>query len=352
MDPKGQFLARLIRSGARAYASGAIARMRERNPRILEGGLPSGFADPLEDTAVRLLHLAEALAAGREELLCHQIAWYKVAFEARGVHPDYLSANLEALEQEMAEALPANGAGTARAFLEACRKRLAEAPSQVPSLLEGGHPHVELARRFLLAILETRAGDALELLRDALDSGIPVRDLYAHVLVRVQQEVGRMWQMAEIHTAEEHFGSRVVERALDLLHQRMPRQPANGRRVLTSAVGGNLHDIGIRMVSDYFEMEGWSPVHLGSGIPAHDMAAALRDFEIRLVAVSASMVLHVSATAELTDNLRRTYGSAVPPILVGGSVFRVVPDLWQVVGADAGANDPAEAVEVANRLLS
>jgi methanogenic corrinoid protein MtbC1 len=49
--------------------------------------------------------------------------------------------------------------------------------------------------------------------------------------------------------------------------------------------------------------------------------------------------------------LRAALGRRCPPILVGGAPFAMVDDLYAVIGADAGAADPATAVARAKALL-
>jgi methanogenic corrinoid protein MtbC1 len=40
------------------------------------------------------------------------------------------------------------------------------------------------------------------------------------------------------------------------------------------------------------------------------------------------------------------------PIIVGGTPFRIVPDLWQVVGADGFALTAADALKVGEQLTT
>ena len=40
------------------------------------------------------------------------------------------------------------------------------------------------------------------------------------VLVRVQGEMGRLWQMNQLHSAEEHLGSRLAEELLEVVKER------------------------------------------------------------------------------------------------------------------------------------
>ncbi|MBX3464981.1 MAG: cobalamin-dependent protein [Planctomycetes bacterium] len=353
MSSPQRFAAHLLRTASRAYAAAAVDCLRRERPQLLADGLPAEFADPLDDTQVRILHLAESVAVDRPALLEHSIAWYKVALHHRGVPADYLRANLDAIETALRQELPADAAAIARRHLLAARAHVERAPASLPSLLSRQAPHGDLAARFLLAVLEARGDDALDLLRGALDAGTTIADLHDHVLTVAQREAGRMWLMGEITIADEHYGSALADRALWLLHERLPRPPAGAPRVLTLGVGGNLHDLGLRLVAQRLQLAGFAVHHLGGNMPPGELDLLLADQRVDLIAVSATMALHLHALAQTIDHLRQAEaGGRRRPILVGGEPFRVVPDLHALLGADAAATDADGAVAAARRLVA
>ena len=60
--------------------------------------------------------------------------------------------------------------------------------------------------------------------------GRTLAELHDGVVVPVQREVGRMWLMAEIPIADEHFASQVVRTCLDRLAASAARGPRRGRK--------------------------------------------------------------------------------------------------------------------------
>lgn len=351
MQSPERFAAGLLRQGARAHALAAVATLAQHCPDLLAHGLPGTFADPVDDARTRILTLAEALDVDRPELLAHQVAWYKVALAHRGVAADYLVANLEAIGRALREGLPDACHDAVDRHLSQALQRAHDAPIELPSVLAGAAPLRDEARRFLLALLENRRSDALDLVSGARTAGRSVAEVHDHLLVPVQREIGRMWLMAEIPIADEHFASRVVETCLDRLAAGAPLAPRRGRSVLTCAVGGDLHCIGVRMVGQRLEMHGFDVWDLGADMPASDFEWLLQDRRVDLIALGATLVLHVGGARQTIARLRTTLGPACPPILVGGGPFTVVDDLWQVVGADAVANDLASAVARVEALL-
>ena len=347
MDPQGQFVAALLDASGRAYASGAVQRLRDHAPESEVDRL--GSARLIADTQARIACLAESLASGRPELFEHEITWLGSTWTARGVSRQLLNGLLVSLREELAEDLPTVAATRACEVIDRALGRLsAELPESATALVDG-LPHLELARQFLGAILEGHRRPALDLIAQAFESGVTIPELHGHVLARVQSELGRLWQVGSTIASEEHVGTRIVEDALALLRVHMQPEPTNGRCVLIASVRGNLHDIGARMVADQFELAGWRSVLLGADTPTDNLVEAASLFSADLLALSAGRGHNVRATAEIVSVVREHLPHL--PVLVGGRPFSLLPDLWQAVGADGSAIDAPGAVREGSRLL-
>ncbi len=341
----------LIRHTLKAYAAGASARMADAAPdRIIAYG-DTGESDLRGDLEIRLRYLSESLAIGRVELFQDHLAWSKIATVARQQPLDLIDVSLEAIIEEFRDNLPEHAAEQAIGYIEAARGALEQAPTETPSELEEPGEFTELAQRYLIAVLETRGDDAVELVLDAFDAGAAPEDLFEHVLARSQREIGRMWQMAELHIAEEHFASRIAERVLAALHERTPRDQSNGHRVLCATPSGELHDFPCRVVASHFEWRGWTSLLLGASMPVLDMLLGFGDLEAEVLAVSASSGLEIRTIQSMVQVIRHHSEKPDIPVLVGGRPFNVIPDLWQTVGADAYAPSARLAPDVALALL-
>lgn len=95
--------------------------------------------------------------------------------------------------------------------------------------------------------------------------------------------------------------------------------------------------------------------YLGSNMPANDLGWLLQDRSFELIAIAATLTLHLGALAATIARIRANTnvhgaGGKRPAILVGGELFGIVPDLHAAVGADAGAADAVAAVAAARRL--
>jgi methanogenic corrinoid protein MtbC1 len=121
--------------------------------------------------------------------------------------------------------------------------------------------------------------------------------------------------------------------------------------MIATCVGGELHEIGVRMVADLFEMAGWDSYYLGANSPVQGVLQAIEDRQPDVLAISATLTVHVGQVREMIERVRAAHHEESPVILVGGYPFLLSTDLWQRVGADGFAPNAEQAVQVANALV-
>jgi methanogenic corrinoid protein MtbC1 len=175
------------------------------------------------------------------------------------------------------------------------------------------------------------------------DAGTDVRALYLEVLQPALYEIGRRWQEAEISVAQEHLATATTQSLMARLAGRLDgRATRRDRRALVACAEGELHSIGVRMVADFLEADGWEVLFVGALSPAGavaEMAAAQR---VDLVALSAALAQRVPEIATAVSALRAL--ETVPVIAVGGQAFGGDATLALATGADLYASNADEFV--------
>jgi len=225
-------------------------------------------------------------------------------------------------------------------------------PDEPPALLPDDSPYAELARSYLSALLQGQRAEASRLIHDAVRAGVPVRDIYLHVFEPVQHEIGRLWQKNEVTVAQEHFCTASTQWIMSQLYPHILTSPRKQRVMVATCVGGDLHEIGVRMIADFFEMEGWETHYLGANTPAASIVQMIQDRNADLLAVSATMTYHIRQVAELIVAIRTTRRGKQVKIMVGGYPFNLEPTLWREIGADAFARNAEESLSVAESLFA
>lgn len=341
----------IIDSVARALAEWTVTSHHETDRTLAQRYGPTWRTDWVADVQQRLHHLAQAVAVRRPAVFVETVSWAGTAFAARDVAPEDLSQSLACMRQVAAAELPEPVGATAADYIDQAIGGLGGARA-ANGHIDAAHPLGELMLKYLESLLEGRRAQAGSLVLGAADGGTDIRDLYMSVLQAAQVEIGRMWHRGEISVADEHFATATTEHVMSLLSARSPDRPSRNRRVVASAVAGDLHCLGVRMVAEFFEMDGWDVIYLGADMPAADVIGAVAGHRAHVLALSATSFLGLRGLGELIDAVRRAADVGAPKVIVGGAPFRLVPDLHEELGADATAPSAPEAVALANRLLS
>ncbi len=348
----GPFAAQLLRSGSAAHAARAVEELLERHPEIGDLFGDHAFRRWQDNTAQRLQELAASVEMGEPEMFVTEIGWSRDAFEARGVPVDALRRSLEILALTLEESLPES----AFAAVEPCLNRGIEA-CVASEKKERRIPADGTLGVLMLEYLEqAMRGDrvaAVTTIVQAFEKGTPVEDLYERVLLASEAEIGTMWHLGEVSISEEHMvteTARAVMGVLCYLSTGKKIPPEDRPTVTVAAVEGDRHDLGVRAVSDLFEIAGFRSVCLGASSPASDIAQAVEDYGARYVVLSAAMSVHVPSVTTTIRAIRERTPKA--RILVGGEAFRSSDQLPELVGADGFASSPREAVRLAKEWES
>ncbi len=339
-------LARWLFTNQLRLAARITEAHRGRPSRRGARGPSAGAGDPGD----HLEYLTAAVAASAPALFLDYIGWAKVVLAGRGFPEKHLAQSLDAtrsvLETELAPA-PWSIAGP---LLDEATRVLPTLPREAPSPISKANPHAELAARYVSALL---AGDrhlASRMILGAVEGGVPVGDIYVHVVSPAQHEIGRLWQMNRISVAQEHYCTAATQQVMSRLYPSIFTTPRNGLRLIATTVEGELHELGARMVADFFELAGWDAYYLGASTPLPDLVAAIVERRPALVVISATMTRHVATVGEYVRGIRARPEIAEVPILVGGYPFNLAANLWKHVGADGFERSPDDAVRLGQRL--
>jgi MerR family transcriptional regulator, light-induced transcriptional regulator len=349
------FLAELLRTTAGEIGVSAAHKLIESNPGLAARYQPLPACKWKDTLTSWTIELSAALTAGCPSIFARQIAWRRSAFIARGVPTDDLKLGLGALRTLVLAEVPEEDRATIDAFFkpalcaidstsEGCGQ--SESSSLCADTKMG-----QMGIKYLVAILEGDRFEASKLILEAAASGTPVHDLYTQVLCPAQTELGRMWEQAEIDVAEEHFATATTQMVMAQLYSFLDRRPRNGLTVVAATVTGNHHDIGIRMVADFFEMAGWKAVYLGQGVPPEELATSVVTFEADLLVLGACMHTQLQAIGDAVRMVRSLDEERRCKILVGGPGFAETGELWRTMGADAFAESAETAVAAAEQMM-
>jgi methanogenic corrinoid protein MtbC1 len=303
--------------------------------------IPDGLAEALLDALVC------ALSWDNEALFADSVGWAMTAADGIGFPGAAARRHLRRLAALMRLRLP-GGAGL-RAGRTITNAMQAEPGEPMGTCRED--PRISLlAALYFRALLRGDRHLASRLVLHAVEHGATVRKLYLGVFQPALHEIGRLWQLNRISVAEEHYCTAATQLVMSQLYPHIFSSGRNGRTVVVACVSGDLHELGARMVADFFEMDGWDSYYTGASTPLTGVVRAVAERHADVLAVSATITQHVPEVRRLIGLVRSHPGCGRVNIIVGGHPFNRDPSLWREVGADGTGLDAHAAVETGNSL--
>lgn len=304
-----------------------------------------------EDVERHISYLCESIASAQSDLFAEYIAWANVVLMKYNIPTSELKTNLDCLLAAVVDACP-DAKHAVSLIIGDAVKRL-DAGSPLPeSFIAPDKPHAALAKRYLDCLLKGDRHEASKMILAAAGAEVPVRDIYLHVFQPAQREIGLLWQKNEVSVAQEHYCTAATQMIMSQLYPRIFSKDHNGKTMVATCVNGDLHEIGVRMVADFMEMNGWDTHYLGANSPSASITQTLKEKSAVLLAVSATMTFHLHHVSALIKAVRSDPALKNVKILVGGYPFSVARNLWEQMGADGFAADAESAASVADTLTA
>jgi methanogenic corrinoid protein MtbC1 len=328
-----------------------ISLLWERNPRYDEIFDAEGRRKCREDVKYHLLYLADSMGAESLQLFLEYIRWVKSLFVSIDVPNESFKESLRVMREVILEREELPGSDEVVELLEKSIADFDHLETEEPSYISEKRPLGTLARQYLDALLGRRRDEAMRLVLDSVEGGTDIRDIYQHVFQPTQWEIGRLWQENEVSVAQEHYCTAVTQLVMSRLYPYIFRQEKHGRVFVGTSVGDELHELGIRMIADFFELDGWDSHFLGANTPAESIVETVAETRADVLGISVTITYHIDQARRIIEQLRSRPDLSGVKILVGGYPFNLDPELWKKVGADGTAATADGAIEKARELV-
>jgi methanogenic corrinoid protein MtbC1 len=171
-----------------------------------------------------------------------------------------------------------------------------------------------------------RAGDpsaASAVVDLGLNDGLPAVVVQSRVIAPAMGKIGEQWEQGRVSVAEEHLASGVSHEVLTRLYPGLRRRPRrDGDTVVVAAVHGEHHELGLRMVADVFDGDGFDVRFFGADVPGSSLLAWVDEHRPTTVALGVTMPLGAATLVRQVLGLRE--GNPKLQVIIGG---QGVPDV-------------------------
>lgn len=207
-----------------------------------------------------------------------------------------------------------------------------------------------LQASYLHALVAGSGREADRVVTEALDLAVTPQQIYLDIFQPTAYQIGQLWQRNKVSVAQEHLATAIVERQMGEMHPMFRAKQPRSRTMVLGCVPEEWHRVGLRMVADFFEADGWEVHYLGANVPVKELVGLARESHADLVGLSAEMIFNVPRVSEFVQALDQAGLSGIP-VIAGGMPFIVQHDLAHALNLRGSAPNAEEAVHLANEIV-
>lgn len=178
---------------------------------------------------------------------------------------------------------------------------------------------VNAHKEFLKLLLSGNRLMSSEFAHAFLNKQVSIKELYESIIKNALYDIGELWEYNKISVATEHLASAIVEAILNEMYSKVISENKINKTVIVACVEKEYHQIGIKMISDVFEMNGWNAHFLGANTPTSELITFAKIIKPDMLAISLSIYFHLPILEEMILKIRAEFVDL--PILVGGQAF-------------------------------
>ena len=188
-----------------------------------------------------------------------------------------------------------------------------------------------------------------ELVRQAIDEGIPADTILNEGLISGMDVIGAKFKANEIFVPEVLIAARAMNMGAALLKPILAENGAKTTgKVCIGTVKGDLHDIGKNLVRMMLESKGLEVIDLGVDVTAERFVETAQKEGCQIICCSALLTTTMGVMADVVKAAKDAGIRDQVKIMIGGAP--VTQAYCQQIGADAYTPDAATAAEVAVAL--
>lgn len=193
---------------------------------------------------------------------------------------------------------------------------------------------------FLHMLEEENKEGCVEFALSKLESGeLDLVTLYTEILEPSLNNMTCKLNEKKVCVWKEHIRTSIVRTIIEccypylLKEKRKNNIKSSKGSVVVVCPPEEYHEIGALMVADFFELNGFDTVFVGSNTPKEDFIGAIEYIEPKYVAISVTNYYNLVAAKAIIQEIKHKAKYPVK-LLVGGYAFNANPESYKQIGAD------------------
>lgn len=292
--------------------------------------------------------LTEAIFFDSEKLYRDHILWYNEKTPSNEQKKYKLFNIILAFHKLFREWLPDSEFEVVDEFIQYGFMCLENKHTYLSKTLTASNPYKKEANEYSKILLENNRIKARNYVFDLFDKGVSIIDIYRYILRGGLRIIGYLWQTNKINIAKEHIATNITECIERELYFKAVKKPSNGVKALIASIGNEKHYLGVKMISNILELNGFETYFLGETIPSSDLYEMINEIKPDVILISTTMAFNLNNLYKTIQFIKEKYNT---PIIVGGYALNVDLDLWKKLNCDGYALNIHELLEVMSELF-
>ncbi len=290
----------------------------------------------LEALKYHLIYTFESLNFDSELILSDYIAWTESMFEKFNISYDFLIKSFSAIIFAIRQIYGDDEADVAKRILDLAflNSRILKTTETIFRL-----KFEEDINRYINCVLSYDRIGTQRIIEELFEKGYDLKTIYFDFFGTLLEKVGLMWQKGDLSISEEHLITGWTEFLITELSTKAQKSKKNGKTVVATCAPKELHEVGLKMICNLLEIDGYEVFFLGSNIPYNDIVNFVLNKSPEALLISSSMFFSVGEVKNIIEKVRSFETEKDIKIIVGGRTFDMDKNLWKKLGADFYANN-------------
>ena len=138
------------------------------------------------------------------------------------------------------------------------------------------------------------------------------------------QKVGVMWQVGDVHPAQEHFISNLIrQKLITAIDQLYKPKTESDPKIILFLPEGELHELGLLFYSYLLQEINYHVIYLGQSVPPEDLVNVAKKYNCQLFVTSVINPAAIDSFSETLSLLHTTLGTNIRLYVAGSQLDHI-----------------------------
>ena len=188
--------------------------------------------------------------------------------------------------------------------------------------LHTGNEHVAL-EKLTIAMIDLNEEHFLSVVTPSIQER-GFKNTMIQLIYPFLQKVGVMWQVGDVHPAQEHFISNLIrQKLIAAIDQLYKPKTATDPKVILFLPEGELHELGLLFYSYLLQEMNYHVIYLGQSVPPEDLVNVAKKYNCQLFVTSVINPVAIDSFSETLSLLHTTLGTGIQLYVAGSQLDHI-----------------------------